>query len=72
MSEAMIEVVVPLMPALAAGWMASAMIGGVAAPKEDAKSIALSLLGGLAVAGITEGLGFVACRWAYRTFLMLL
>ncbi len=72
MSESMIELAIPFLPALAFGWCLGVTSDGIAAPSEKPTDIAVSLLVWAAGTAACEAAGFVACRWAYRTFLMLL
>ncbi len=69
MTEALIEAAVPLLPALAIGWVASVSVGDSQMLTEPWYSSWVRLIG---MTAICEVLGFVACRGAYRFFLLLL
>ncbi len=69
MTETIIEAAVPLLPALAIGWVAAVAVGDAQMETEPWYA---GLLRWAGVTAIFEGLGFVACRGAYRFFLMLL
>ncbi len=67
MTEALIEAAIPLLPALAIGWVVS--VGDSQMLTEPWYASWVRLLG---MTAICEVLGFVACRGAYRFFLLLL
>ncbi len=69
MIEALIEAAVPLLPALATGWVASVSVGDAQMETEPWYASWVRLLG---MTAICEAIGFVICRGAYRFFLMLL
>ncbi len=69
MTEALIEAAVPLLPALAIGWVASVSVGDSQMLTEPWYASWVRLLG---MTAICEALGFVICQGAWRVFLMLL